>query len=113
MTPETESKGRRGGPIVVRLDPDLEPVMPTFMKNQAEVIRSLREAIAAEDYETLETRGHGMKGYGGGYGFDALTEIGGRLESAARARDMGAVRRIFDEFTDYMDRVEVVYDESA
>ena len=107
--PASDPEGRPKDPIVVHLEPDLEPIIPTFLKNQADVIKLLNEALKAGDYATIETRGHGMKGYGGGYGFDALTRFGDRLEREARARNTEEVRRIVGELTDYMSRVEVVY----
>lgn len=100
-----------GERIVLHLDPDLEPLIPTFLKNQADVIKLLRSAMEAEEYGTIETRGHSMKGYGGGYGFDALTEYGAELERAARGREREKIRQIITELADYMERVEIVYDE--
>jgi hypothetical protein len=54
--------------------------------------------------------GHGMKGSGGGYGFDAITNIGRKIEAAAKAGDAEAIRGGRDELALYLERIEVVYE---
>ena len=51
-----------------------------------------------------------MKGAGGGYGFDAITDIGQSLEQAAKAPDPDEIRKLAGELSTYLDRVEVVYE---
>jgi hypothetical protein len=50
-----------------------------------------------------------MKGAGGSYGFDAITDIGKSLEQAAMAKDSGGIKQMVQELSAYLDRVEVVY----
>lgn len=50
-----------------------------------------------------------MKGSGGGYGFNAVTDIGKAIEDAATRIDSEEVRRRLKELEDYIERVEVVY----
>jgi hypothetical protein len=49
-----------------------------------------------------------MKGAGGGYGFDAITEIGAALEEAAKQRNGAEIRDRVNELARYLDRVEVI-----
>jgi len=51
-----------------------------------------------------------MKGSGGGYGFDEITAIGMRIESAAGEEDAAEIRRQVEALRDYLKRVEVIYD---
>ncbi len=51
-----------------------------------------------------------MKGSGGGYGFDGITEIGGEIETAAKRRDPVAIRIQADALSRYLARVEIVGD---
>ena len=54
--------------------------------------------------------GHSMKGAGGGYGFDAITDIGAALEEAAKDNNPGKALRGVSDLVAYLDRVEVVSD---
>jgi hypothetical protein len=49
-----------------------------------------------------------MKGAGGSWGFQAITDIGTALEHAAGTADNDAARKWVGELSRYLDRVEVV-----
>ena len=102
--------GNEGGRILVRVDPDLADLIPGFLDNRRKDISAMRAALAQNDYETIRTLGHSMKGAGGGYGFDAITDIGAALEQAAKDRNPEAVRRGVSDLAAYLDRVEVTHD---
>ncbi len=97
--------------ILVHVDKDLEALIPEFLENRRADVDAIGSAAGAEDYETVRVLGHSMKGSGGGYGFDELTEIGAGLEQAAKAKDGAAIRAGLDKLVDYLARVEVVYEE--
>ncbi len=92
------------------MEPYLEKVVPDFLSRRREDIESMREALAYGDYETLRVFGHRMKGTGGAYGLDAITDIGRALEEAAKARDSEKMGEHLGTFLDYLERVEVVYE---
>jgi HPt (histidine-containing phosphotransfer) domain-containing protein len=97
--------------MVVHIDPDLEDLIPEFLDNRRGDIKSIHAALANHDYETIRVLGHGMKGAGGGYGFDDITVIGAALEQAAKQRDGAAIRAGLDQLALYLGKVKVVYDE--
>jgi HPt (histidine-containing phosphotransfer) domain-containing protein len=66
------------------------------------------DALDRHDFETVERLGHGMKGAGGSWGFQAITEIGAALEQAAESADSDGSRKCVGELSTYLDRVEVV-----
>lgn len=100
------------GRLVVSVDPELRPLMPGFLAKRRAEIGGLRAALAARDMAALRAAGHNLKGLGGGYGFDALTELGRELEQRTRAEDVGGVAATVEAIADYVMRVEVVYPES-
>ena len=51
-----------------------------------------------------------MKGSGGGYGFNDLTSIGRAIEKAAKNRDKESVRKSIIDLTDFLEKLEVIYD---
>jgi HPt (histidine-containing phosphotransfer) domain-containing protein len=70
----------------------------------------MQQALDRGDFETVESLGHGMRGAGGSYGFQAITDIGASLEQAAASADTDASRKWVGELSSYLDRVEIVAD---
>ena len=68
------------------------------------------DALDRGDFEAVESLGHGMKGAGGSFGFEAITDIGAALEQAAASTDTDASRKCVGELSSYLDHVEVVSD---
>ena len=95
--------------ITVTVDADLADLIPGFLENRARDLRQLTEGLTRRDFDTIRIIGHSMKGSGGGYGFDALTEMGAAIESAARSSDAAAIATLIAELDSYLQRVEVTY----
>ncbi len=97
--------------IIVNIDEDLEDLIPGFLENRVTDIDKLNSAFSENDSETLRSIGHSLKGVGGGYGFMKITEIGAEIESLAKLKDMDKIKCLIEELADYLDRVEIVYQE--
>ncbi len=98
--------------ILVRIDPDIQDLVPGFLNNRAADLELIAGHLADGNMDGVRVIGHSMKGAGGGYGFDAITEIGDRLETAATAGDRAGIDAAVTELRDYLGRVEVVTDAS-
>jgi HPt (histidine-containing phosphotransfer) domain-containing protein len=96
--------------IIVHVDPDIADLIPGFLENRHKDIKTMGEAVTQGDFEAIRILGHSMKGAGGSYGFDAITDIGKSLEQAAIAKDSGVIKKSVQELSAYLDRVEVVYE---
>jgi HPt (histidine-containing phosphotransfer) domain-containing protein len=96
--------------LVIHADPDLADLIPGFLENRRKDVTAMLAALGTGDLQTVRVLGHSMKGAGGGYGFDAITEIGGALEQAAHSADREEMRRQIGELSTYLDQVEVMYD---
>ncbi len=96
--------------IVVHVDREIADIVPGFLANRRMDIKSIQDALSKEDYETIRTLGHSMKGSGGGYGFDAIGDIGSLLEQEAESRNIKGIRRGIDELSTYLERVDIVYE---
>ena len=94
--------------IPVVIDPDLAELIPGFLNNRRRDVEKLRGLLAARDFAEILRIGHSMKGAGGGYGFDPITDIGGAIERAAGAADGAAIEQRVAELEDYLARVDVV-----
>jgi HPt (histidine-containing phosphotransfer) domain-containing protein len=104
-----QSALRQEAKIIVHVDPDIADLIPGFLENRHKDIKTIGEALAQCNFETIRFLGHSMKGAGGSYGFDAITDIGRSLEQAAIAQDAGVIKKSLQELFAYLDSIEVVY----
>ena len=96
--------------LVVYADPDLEDLIPLFLENRNEDITALQEALGQGDFERVRVLAHNMRGAGGGYGFEAITQIGKHMEEAAKAQDASTITTGITALETYLARVQVVYE---
>lgn len=96
--------------ITVHVDPEIVDLIPGFLENRRKDIKAMDEALRQGDFETIRMLGHSMKGAGGSYGFDAVTDIGKALEEAANKNNAEVIQRSVGELAAYLDRVEVIYE---
>ena len=95
--------------VIVEVDEDLSELIPGFMAHKRADIDTIFDAVTRRDYAQIGRIAHRVKGEGGSYGFDAMTEIGRSLERAAATRDDGAVATLARQLLSYLDHVEVVF----
>jgi HPt (histidine-containing phosphotransfer) domain-containing protein len=101
---------KQNGGIIVHVDRDIADIVPGFLDNRRKDTASITEAVTNGDFETVRILGHSMKGSGGSYGFDAITDIGSRMEQAALAKHANEIESLTAELSAYLDDVKVVYD---
>jgi PAS domain S-box-containing protein len=109
----TEGDGSGAGgaeqPIVIRIDQGLSDLVPGFLTRKREDARAVLAAAEHGDSEGVARLGHRMKGEGGSYGLDAITDLGRDLEQAGKDNDMDAARRLGRDLMNFLDRLEIVY----
>jgi PAS domain S-box-containing protein len=109
-TPSSKEESGRRDTILVGADPRFADLIPGFLQNRRQDVIAMLDALDRGDFETVESLGHGMKGAGGSWGFQAITDIGAALEHAAESADTDASRKWVGELSTYLDRVEIVSD---
>lgn len=95
---------------LVHVDASFEPLVPKFMTNRKKEVVVMQEALTAKDFDTVRKVAHGMKGAGGSYGFDRITEIAASIEQAAKAGNASPIARDLPALSSYLDRIKVVYE---
>jgi HPt (histidine-containing phosphotransfer) domain-containing protein len=103
----------KSGKIIIKINQDMEDLIPEYLDTRRQELAVLQKAIKNGEVETVRMIGHTLKGSGGGYGFDRITEIGALLEGAARKSDMPELQTQFERMQDYLARVEVRYIEES
>ncbi len=106
MKPLDESSEK----IRIRVDTDLQELIPGYLVNREKDLLMYQQALEKDDFDSIALLGHSMKGSGGGYGFNDLSQIGRALEKAAKSRDKESVRKSIIDLTAYLKKLEIVYD---
>jgi CheY-like chemotaxis protein len=104
----TSSK-EEGGPkdtVPVRANRKLADRAPAYLQNCRQNVIAMLGALDRVDFETVAILGHQMRGSGGAYGFQVITDIGAALQQAAESADTDASRNWVGELTCYLDHVE-------
>jgi HPt (histidine-containing phosphotransfer) domain-containing protein len=100
----------QSGKIFVHVDNDLADLIPGYLANRRKDIIAIHDAIEKKDLETIRILGHSMKGSGGGYGFETITDIGMLMEKAAKEGRGEDISLQVKRLEDYLRQIEIVYD---
>lgn len=95
---------------VVRPDPDLEDLIPTFMENRRNELADIQGAVARGDFDFIRRLAHTWKGICRPYGFVHLETLSRDLEVAGENESREEVGRIASEIKSYLENVRIVYD---
>lgn len=100
--------------FVAYVDESLADLIPRYLERRRADVEAIRGAVVAGDYATAQSLGHSMKGSGGGYGFQHITEFGDTIETAAVAGDSATIVRTLDQLAVYLESVRIEFvDEDA
>lgn len=87
-------------------DPDMAELIEQYTQRLPREVAQLRTLLDGGDLESLRRVTHQLKGSGGGYGFNAITELAGKAEASIKqSRPLEQVRSTIDELTSYIRNV--------
>jgi len=96
--------------ITVRVAAGIADLIPDYLAGRRQDVSTLSSAVHRGDCEAVTIIGHSMRGSGGSYGFQAITDIGAGLEQAGESANLDAARRWVGELSSYLDRVQVIFE---
>jgi HPt (histidine-containing phosphotransfer) domain-containing protein len=108
--PSSKEESRRKDTNLARTKPKFADPIPVFLQNCRQNVITMLGALDRGDLETVKFLGHRMRGAGGMFGFQAITDIGAALEQAAQSADTDALRKWVGELSRYLDRVAIISD---
>ena len=94
--------------ILVRANPKFADRIPAYLQNCRQNGIAMLDALDRVDFETVKFLGHQMRGSGGAYGFQAITDIGAALQQAAESADTDGSRKWVDELSNYLDGAKTI-----
>jgi PAS domain S-box-containing protein len=77
--------------------------VPAYLDSCREHVITMGAALDDDDFQVVILLGHNMRGSGGAFGFQAITDFGAGLEQAADDSDLAASRRLIGELSLYLD----------
>jgi HPt (histidine-containing phosphotransfer) domain-containing protein len=83
-------------------------MVAAYVQRWVMALPDARAALAGSDHNALRVLGHRLKGSGGGYGIPQLTQIGARIEEAAKRGDAAELRMQVGVLEVYLNRIEVL-----
>ncbi|ADO76217.1 Hpt domain-containing protein [Halanaerobium praevalens] len=93
----------------VYIDSDLEFLIPQYLENREEDITELEKLLKKSEFNQIRIIGHSLKGSGGGYGFDYLTELGSQIEKEAELKNEKILQEIIFKLKKYLNNLEIIY----
>ena len=79
---------------------------PAYLESCRRNAILIHEALDRADFRAVTILGHGLRGSGGGFGFQGITDIGAGLEQAGEDADADVSRKWVGELSSYLDRVQ-------
>ena len=96
-------------PILIEVDEDLEDLVESYIAKRLSDRTEILEALKSDDFAFIQGLSHKMKGSGGGYGMDFISELGAECEKAAKAADKKTIEDWMEKLQDYFSRIEITY----
>ncbi|MFN0316162.1 MAG: Hpt domain-containing protein [Burkholderiales bacterium] len=103
--PATQTASRH--PEICVVDHDVFGLAKKFLDRQARAVRGLWIAIRKKDFERIRKTGHDLKGSGGAYGLDGLSNLGTALEAAAGEKDGDLIEQLLASLEEKLASVEL------
>ena len=97
-----QASGITGSPLLL-VDSKKRDRAARFLDNCRANVLLIETAVAQADFEQIEYLAHSMRGAGGMFGFQEITDFGGFLEDAAVMRDADLLRSWAEKFSAYLD----------
>jgi DNA-binding response OmpR family regulator len=95
-------------PPIAEVDPLILDRVPYFLENRRRDAAAIIDAVRRAEFTAVARFGHDLRGLGASYGFGPITELGGRLEEAASARDSAAAYQLALELVRYLNGVHAI-----
>lgn len=85
------------------IDPIAKQMLPGFLKNRQRDIQTLKTLEAEGNWQEIRRLGHNMKGAGGAFGVQRVSDIGEVIEAAALAEDHESLTQQLAALSEYID----------
>ncbi len=92
-------------PTRSRAEQRLAGLAPAYLDKCRSDVILMYAALDRDDFGVVTLLGHNLRGSGGGFGFQPITDIGARLEQAADGGDADVSRQLLGDLSIYLDNM--------
>lgn len=107
MSPDQESPEDKIKSELVQEDAAFADIVTEFVEGLSDRLAKMESAVNDSDYERLRVAAHQLKGTGGGYGYQVLTEKASKLERFAQQKELSECKQALSELQNVCGRVVV------
>ena len=108
--PSSKGGSARKDSVPLPMNQILARLIPEYLQNCKQNVIAMQDALDRADFETVTVLGHNLRGSGGSFGFQAITDIGGALQQAAESADIDASRKLVGELSSFLQSIETIPD---
>jgi signal transduction histidine kinase/DNA-binding response OmpR family regulator len=94
---------------VVQVEKDFAEFIPAFIEDVLKDVREMSQALTQEDFDAVRKASHRIKGAGGGFGLETISEIAIALETAAKSGSKGETEKALLDLSDYINTLHIEY----
>ena len=73
-----------------------------YITHTSKELAKIQEDIDNIIIDSLRTFGHNIKGSGGMYGFEEVTNLGTKIEASAKVNDRNKIKLLLEELSDFL-----------
>tara|TARA_B100001250_G_scaffold283131_1_gene245300 strand:- start:155 stop:433 length:279 start_codon:yes stop_codon:yes gene_type:complete len=73
-----------------------------YIAHTSKELARIQEDFDNMEIDSLRTFGHNIKGSGGMYGFDEVTNLGTEIEASAKADDRDKIKSLLEELSNFL-----------
>jgi len=96
------------GPDTSDMPDELKALIPDYVRAMKQYAGEMSSLLEAENFDSIRSVAHNIKGTGASYGFPELTHLAAALENSAKTADAGAVTWDLVELAEFLERVPIM-----
>jgi HPt (histidine-containing phosphotransfer) domain-containing protein len=73
-----------------------------YIAHTSKELARIQEDLDNMEIDSLRTFGHNIKGSGGMYGFDEVTNLGTKIEASAKADERDKIKSLLEELSNFL-----------
>ena len=83
-------------------DDEWAEMQDLYINHTSKELKKISENLNLESIDSIRTFGHNIKGSGGMYGFNEVTQIGLQIETAAKAKDLDTILSNLEDLESFL-----------
>lgn len=91
--------------IIVEVDAELQDMVIPFLERTKNYVQQILNG----DFAKAVVLGHQLKGAGGGYGLDRISELGALIEKAGKDNDSLAIKKHGEALQHFLNNLQLIF----